>query len=182
MLSKVIFLDRDGVINRDSPDYIKSWDEFEFLPGSLQAIRRLTENGCSLIVITNQSAVGRGLITVAALEAIHRRMTAAIREAGGRLTDIFYCPHTPEARCGCRKPLPGLIRRACRRYFVDLPQAVMVGDRPGDIACGRSAGCGRTILISQGAPHAMTGPTADRVAGSLLDCVEWILTGPVCLP
>jgi len=184
--SGVVFLDRDGVINRDSPDYVKSWAEFEFLPGSLEAIRQLTVGGFALIVITNQSAVHRGLVTRKGLELIHRRMAAAIRRAGGELADIFYCPHTPDEHCRCRKPLPGLILEACRRHSIDPAQSVMVGDRPSDIACGREAGCGRTVLVTADAaplsggryPSAM--PHPDFVAANLLESVEWIMSGRVC--
>ena len=181
MLKRVVFLDRDGVINRDSPDYIKSWDEFEFLPGSLEAIARLNRHGATCIVITNQSAVNRGLISRPGLERMHQRMRAAVRAAGGLITDIFYCPHTPLEGCECRKPKPGLIRQACRAYPIDLPSAVMVGDSLRDIECGRNAGCGRTVLIS-GSPGTAAGrrPARDRQAAdfeaeSLGQGVEWIL-------
>jgi D-glycero-D-manno-heptose 1,7-bisphosphate phosphatase len=181
MLKKVVFLDRDGVINRDSPDYIKSWPEFEFLPGSLEAIRELTDHGYTLIVITNQSAIGRGFISVLDLEDMHRKMAAAIRRAGGDIDGVFYCPHTPQARCTCRKPLPGMIHQACRRFPIDLRHAVMVGDSPRDISCGRAAGCGRTVLITgepttgDGQPAPGAEADADFAAASLLDSVEWIL-------
>jgi len=180
-----VFLDRDGVINRDSSEYVKSWAEFEFLPGSLEALRRLTVGGFMLIVITNQSAIHRGLIAKDGLELIHRRMTEAIRRAGGELTDIFYCPHTPDEHCRCRKPLPGMIHEACRRHSIDPARSVMVGDRPRDIACGRNAGCGRTVLVTADAallagrrwPAVATQP--DFVAASLLESVDWIIADRV---
>ncbi len=149
-IEKVVFLDRDGVINCDSPDYIKSWDEFEFLPGSLEAMRLLSEAGCCLIVITNQSIIHRGMVPPAELEETHRRMKAAVAAAGGQIFDIFFCPHRPDENCACRKPKPGLILQACRRYGIDPAAGVMVGDSAKDILCGRNAGCGSTILVRTG--------------------------------
>ena len=106
---KLIILDRDGVINRDSPAYIKSWEEFEFLPGSLEALKQLHQNGFTTIIITNQSAIGREMITREILEGMHRRMSEAVRSHGGWIEDIFYCPHRPDEGCDCRKPKNGLI-------------------------------------------------------------------------
>jgi len=180
VLKRVVFLDRDGVINRDSPNYIKSWAEFEFLPSSLEAIARLTRHGATCIVITNQSAVNRGLISRSRLEEMHQRMQTAIHAAGGVITDIFYCPHTPEEGCECRKPKPGLIHQACRAYPIDLSVAVMVGDSARDIECGRRAGCGRTLLIT-GSKAASAPPkdqAADFEAANLGQGVEWILGNP----
>ena len=184
MLKRVVFLDRDGVINRDSPNYIKSWAEFEFLPGSLEAIARLTRHGATSIVITNQSAVNRGMISRNRLEGMHQRMKSAIRAAGGLITDIFYCPHTPLEGCDCRKPKPGLIKKACRAYPIDLSTAVMVGDSKRDIECGRRAGCGRTLLVTGGKEansrqeSARNDQAADFEVESLGQGVEWILGYP----
>lgn len=175
-----VFLDRDGVINRDSPNYITSWDDFEFLPGSLAAIRRLTASGRTVIVITNQSAVGRGLMGVATLEDIHRRLCRAVADVGGRLAAVFYCPHHPEADCGCRKPKPGLIRKAQRRFDLDLAAAAMIGDSARDVQCGMRAGCGRTILVRSGLHDHLPrlkamGAAPDWVADDLAGAVEWLL-------
>lgn len=149
-LKNVIFLDRDGVINRDSPEYVKCWEAFEFLPGSLKAIAELSRAGCTLILITNQSIVGRGMVPQGVLEDMHRRMRGAIEAAGGEIFDIFYCPHRPDEDCDCRKPEPGLIFQAKERYGIDLPRTVMIGDNVKDVACGRNAGCGATILVRTG--------------------------------
>lgn len=178
----MVFLDRDGVINRDSPDYIKNWEEFAFLPGSLEAIRLLTENGRVLIVITNQSVIGRKWVSPETLEDMHRRMTAEAASRGGLITDVFYCPHLPDEDCDCRKPKPGLIRQACRKYDIDLSSAVMVGDSAKDILCGMAAGCGRTVLVRTGNGSAALEtlrredvlPTA--VAADLLDAARWIIS------
>ncbi|PID73953.1 MAG: D-glycero-beta-D-manno-heptose-1,7-bisphosphate 7-phosphatase [Desulfobacterales bacterium] len=145
-----VLMDRDGVINRDSPDYIKTWDEFSFLPGSLAAFRRLRTAGIPVIIITNQSAAGRGYISEATLRHIHGRMRETVRAAGGRILDIFYCPHTPEQGCGCRKPAPGLLFQAARRHGLDLSRCLMIGDSARDIESARRAGCGQEILVKTG--------------------------------
>ena len=123
MLKKVVFLDRDGTINRDSADYIKSRQEFEFLSGSLEAIKNLTLNGFVNIVITNQSAVPRKLISFKELELLHHMMVQAVALNGGEIKDVFYCPHMPEDGCDCRKPEPGLIFQAQEKY--DLQEQLL---------------------------------------------------------
>jgi D-glycero-D-manno-heptose 1,7-bisphosphate phosphatase len=181
-LEKVVFLDKDGVINQDSPDYIKSWAETVFIPGSLEAIARLTTAGFSIILITNQSALNRGLMSPDGLSYILAKLTRTVLEHGGRITDVFYCPHTPDEDCDCRKPLPGLIHQACRRYDIDLSSAAMIGDSARDIECGRAAGCGYCLLVKTG-----NGPRAeeklremeivpDYVAADLNAAAEWLLT------
>lgn len=180
-LQKVVFLDRDGVINRDSADYIKSRSEFEFLPGSLEAIKLLVLNGFMIIVITNQSVINRNMVTREDLEQIHRMMTAAVRARGGEIRDIFYCPHMPQDRCDCRKPAPGLIFQARQKYRIDIETAVMVGDSAKDIECARNAGCGRAVLVQTG--NGITDENIlktknifpDYVARDLLDAAKWII-------
>ena len=178
---KVVFLDRDGVINRDSPDYIKSWSEFEFLPGSLEAIQRLTAESFAIIVITNQSAIGRKLISKKQLENMHRLMVKNVRSHGGRIDDIFYCPHVPADDCTCRKPKPGMIHSAIHAYRLDAASSIMIGDSVRDIACARNAGCGRAILVRTGygieAEKRLTreGISADYIANDLYDAVRWII-------
>jgi D-glycero-D-manno-heptose 1,7-bisphosphate phosphatase len=147
---KVVFLDRDGVINRDSPDYIKSWAEFEFIPGSLEAIKRLTLKGFTIIIITNQSVINRKMVSREGLDYIHTMMITDIESKGGTIKDIFFCPHIPEDGCNCRKPNPGLIYKAQQKYRIDLATAVMVGDSAKDIECARNAGCGHTVLVKTG--------------------------------
>jgi D-glycero-D-manno-heptose 1,7-bisphosphate phosphatase len=177
---KVVFLDRDGVINRDSPEYIKSWSEFEFLPGSLEAIQQLTSKGFAIIVITNQSAINRKLISKNELEHMHRLMEEDVRSHGGRIDDIFYCPHIPEDGCDCRKPKPGLIFSAREAYSIDLASSIMIGDSVRDIACARNAGCGKAILVKTGygikteKRLSRQGISADFIADDLYGAVEWI--------
>ena len=175
-----VFLDRDGVINRDSANYITTWEQFEFLPDSLAAIGRLTRAGAAVIVITNQSAVGRGMMDLPTLEGMHRNLRASVEAHGGRIDAIFYCPHHPEDRCGCRKPEPGLIHQAQRQFELDLQATTMIGDRAKDIQCGINAGCGRTILVQSGLhddlPQLQTmGMPPDHVAADLSGAVNWLL-------
>ena len=182
MLKNVVFLDRDGVINRDSPDYIKSWAEFEFIPGSIDAIKLLNLNSFVVIIITNQSVINRNMVSLNGLEYIHSTMKSAVKSGGGEIKDIFYCPHVPEDACGCRKPEPGLIHRAQKTYHIDLVSSVMVGDSVKDIMCARNAGCGKSILVKTG-----NGANAEKilaqkkifpdyVAEDLLDAAKWIVT------
>ena len=181
MLKKVVFLDRDGTINRDSADYIKSREEFEFLPGSLEAIQNLTQHGFANIVITNQSAVPRKLITLKELGAVHLMMIDAAARHGGEIKDIFYCPHLPEDGCDCRKPEPGLLYQARDKYGIDLRTAVMVGDSARDIECARRAGCGKAVLVKSGLKDDVEEElkkkqiSLDFVAEDLLDAAEWII-------
>ncbi|MFZ7125862.1 MAG: D-glycero-beta-D-manno-heptose 1,7-bisphosphate 7-phosphatase [Desulfobacterales bacterium] len=177
---RIVFLDRDGVINRDSDLYVKSIVEMDFLPGSLEAIRRLTEAGRSVVVITNQSAVGRGWITEADLQEMHRYMRTSIEKKGGRLLDVFYCPHHPDDGCRCRKPKPGMIEAACRRYGVRPSSTAMVGDNVRDILCARNAGCGLAVLVRSGisdseAEAARQGVRPDHTTDDLSDAVDWLL-------
>jgi D-glycero-D-manno-heptose 1,7-bisphosphate phosphatase len=178
-----VFLDRDGVINRDSPDYITAWEQVEFLPGSLEAIGRLTRSGLTVMVITNQSAVGRGMMDIATLEMLHRNLVQAVEARGGRIEAVFYCPHHPDDGCDCRKPNPGLIHQAQRRFGLDLRAATMIGDSARDIQCGKRAGCGRTILVRSGLHDDVSrlralGLPPDRVAADLAEAVDWLLMQP----
>jgi D-glycero-D-manno-heptose 1,7-bisphosphate phosphatase len=178
---KVVFLDRDGVINQDSPDYIKSWSEFHFLPGSLDALSRLTRQGFQLIVITNQSVLNRQMVPIEILKEIHSNMREEIRRHGGEITDVFYCPHRPDEGCKCRKPAPGLIHLAARSHRIDLRSAAMIGDSAKDIECARNAGCGYSILVQTGngiRAHqelSAKGIQPDHIATTLSTAVDWIL-------
>jgi len=181
-LNKTIFLDRDGVINVDSPLYIKSWDEFVFIPGSLEALKILNEKKVAVILITNQSIINRGMVPQNVLKHIFLMMNSEIESSGGKITDIFYCPHTPEEGCACRKPLPGLIQKAQEKYEIDISESVMVGDNAKDILCARNAGCGTAILIKTGngrqAAETLLQENIypDHIADNLLGAVKWILT------
>ena len=178
---KVVFLDRDGTINRDSHNYIKGREEFEFLPGSLDAIKNLTRNGFVNVVITNQSAVPRKLISQDELEFVHSMMIETVARDGGEIKDVFYCPHMPAENCDCRKPEPGLIYQARDKYGIDLRETVMVGDSAKDIECARRAGCGWAVLVKSGIKEGVEEDLkarqlyADCVAKDLAEAAEWII-------
>lgn len=182
LLKKVVFLDRDGVINQDSPNYIKSWTEFKFLPRSMEAIKQLTLNGFTAIIITNQSVINRNMVSKKGLDYIHRMMKSAVQSRGGEIKDIFFCPHTPEDGCDCRKPNPGLILRAQRVYRIDLETTAMVGDSAKDIECALNAGCGNAVLVKTGNGLKAEKILAEKaiypdyVAEDLYDAVHWIIT------
>jgi D-glycero-D-manno-heptose 1,7-bisphosphate phosphatase len=144
-----IFLDRDGVINENRTDHVKSWDEFEFIPGALESIARLTETGLPIFVVTNQAAVNRGLMSVKTLNDIHERMKAAIRAAGGLITGVYYCPHDNHENCDCRKPGSGMLRQAAQDFPIDLSKSFLVGDAWTDVAAGVSVQA-RSILLMTG--------------------------------
>jgi len=169
MLQRVVFLDRDGVINRDSPDYIKRVEEFEFLPGSLEALRHLAGCGFSPIVVTNQSGLHRGLFSPETLAEIHRRMCAAVQAHGGFIRDILVCPHLPSEDCPCRKPRPGLLTAAQSKHRIDFATAVMVGDSVKDIECARNAGVPRAVLVRTG-----NGGEAERVLSARNLCPDFV--------
>lgn len=184
---RAVFLDRDGVINRDSPAYVTSWAQFEFLPGSLAAIAALTAANIDAIIITNQSAVARGLMTPETLADIHDRLCRVVVQNGGRIRAIFHCPHHPDDHCDCRKPRAGMIRQARNRFGLDLKKATMIGDRATDIVCGRQSGCGETILVRSGLKDdrltlARMGIQPDRIAADLAAAVRLITAPPVNRP
>jgi len=178
---KVIFLDRDGVINKNRSDYVKRWSEFEFLPGSLEAMKRLALHGYHVVVITNQSVINRKMTTKETLQKIHENMTAAVASHGGHIEAVYYCPHVPEDGCSCRKPEPGLIYQAQVDYELDLSETCMVGDSLKDVACARRAGCGKVILVRTGHGREAeglcqkAGITPDHVADDLIAGVAWLL-------
>jgi D-glycero-D-manno-heptose 1,7-bisphosphate phosphatase len=142
-------LDRDGVINEDTDDFIKAPDEWRPIRGSLEAIAALTRARMRVVVVTNQSGIGRGLYDLAMLDEIHARMRAAIAAAGGELAGIYYCPHLPDAGCECRKPRPGLLRRIERELDCSLAGVPFVGDRPSDVAAAVGIGA-RPIIVRTG--------------------------------
>lgn len=146
---KLVILDRDGVINHDADDYIKSPAEWVPIPGSLGAIARLTQAGYTVVVATNQSGVGRGYFDVETLHAIHDKMNRAVTLAGGRIEAIFFCPHSPQDHCACRKPRPGLLRDIAARLQIDLSGVPAIGDSLRDIQAARAVGA-RPILVRTG--------------------------------
>ena len=146
---KLVILDRDGTINHDSDQYIKSPAEWKPIKGSLEAIARLTQAGYRVVVATNQSGIGRGLFDTAALNAIHDAMQRAVHQAGGRIDAIFFCPHAGESDCECRKPKPGMLLEIGRRMNAPLAGVPMVGDALRDLQAAAAAGA-RPVLVLTG--------------------------------
>ena len=148
---KVVLLDRDGVINYDRADYVRSVEQFRMIHGVQRAIRLLTQYGYQVHVVSNQSAVGRGLMTQEALDEITRHMLGRIEKAGGRIESVTYCTHRPDENCTCRKPATGMIDGLVERYGFRADRAWFVGDSLKDMVAGNKAGC-RTILIASEMP------------------------------
>ena len=146
---KLIILDRDGVINQDSDQFIKNPDEWKPLPGSLEAIARLSQADYRVVVATNQSGVGRGLFDMTTLNAIHDKMVKSVAHAGGRIDAIFFCPHTAEANCQCRKPKSGMIEEIAARYNVSLDGVPSIGDSLRDLEASARLGA-QPILVRTG--------------------------------
>ena len=145
-----MFLDRDGVIIQNRENYVRSWEDVELLPSSIRALRLLSQTSYKIIIVTNQSAIGRGFITIEQAEAINRRLIKVITDAGGRVDGLYICPHAPDDHCFCRKPLPGLILQAADELSIDLPSSALVGDALTDIQAGSAAGIKTLILVKSG--------------------------------
>lgn len=146
---KVVFLDRDGVINKKPPqaDYVKSWEEFEFLPGVIEAIRILHSKGYKIFIITNQPGIARKKLSKKDLADIHKKMRMELKKYGAKIDKIYYCPHGWDEGCFCRKPKPGLLLQTGRENFIDLTKSIFIGDDSRDMEAGEKAGC-KTILAS----------------------------------
>ncbi len=146
---KLVILDRDGTINHDSDEYIKSPAEWRPIPGSLEAIARLTQAGYRVAVATNQSGIARGLFDTSTLIAIHDTLQRAAHQAGGRIDAFFFCPHAADANCRCRKPQPGMLLEVARRFNVSPESTWMVGDARRDVEAAAAAGA-RPVLVRTG--------------------------------
>lgn len=166
-----VFVDRDGVLVRDRPDYVKGWAEVEIIPGAFEALARLRSAGAQVLVATNQSAVGRGIIGRDAVDEIHGRLADIAEHHGARIDAFLVCPHRPEDGCFCRKPKPGLLLEAQLERGVDLESAFMVGDQVSDGLAAVAAGC--TPILLGDRPVDATAPW--RVVPSLSDAVDLIL-------
>jgi len=162
---KFVLLDRDGVINFDSDAYIKSVDEWQPIPGSIEAIVALSRAGFEIVVVTNQSGLSRGLFGLDELEAMHAKLRALVEELGGTVGGIYYCPHLPEDNCNCRKPRTGLLDAVERDYGCAVAGSVLVGDSMKDVELARRKGC-RPVLVRTGngsGTLATLGPAGDDV-------------------
>jgi D-glycero-D-manno-heptose 1,7-bisphosphate phosphatase len=185
---KLLILDRDGTINEDRDDYVKSVDEWLPLPGALEAMARLNQAGWTLVVATNQSGLGRGLFNATALNAMHAKMHKLLAAVGGKVDAVFYCPHKPEDQCDCRKPLPGLFTQILARYGLDVAEDTVhaAGDTLRDAQAGAAAGCIAHLLLT-GKSESMRGrlpkqqapanfPDDTRVHDDLASLAEHLIT------
>ncbi len=145
---KLVILDRDGVINHDSDQYIKSPEEWKPIPGSLAAIARLNQAGYRVVVATNQSGIGRRLFETDTLMAIHEKMHKAVAQVGGRIDAIFFCPHTNADNCECRKPRPGMFREIAARFNADLTGVPAVGDSLRDLQAALAVGAQPMLVLT----------------------------------
>lgn len=148
MNRKTIFLDRDGVINEEEKDYVKNLKEFKIIDGSLQAIELLKKNNFRVVVITNQSAINRGLLSVEKLNEIHDFLKSKLLELNTTLDGIYFCPHTPNENCMCRKPKPGLFEQAMSELDINIKDSLMIGDSQTDIDAANKIGC-KSILLNK---------------------------------
>jgi D-glycero-D-manno-heptose 1,7-bisphosphate phosphatase len=145
---KLVILDRDGVINQDSDQFIKNTTEWKPIPGSLEAIARLNHAGYRVVVASNQSGIGRGLLDMGALNAINDKMYRSLAHVGGRIDALFYCPHAAEANCDCRKPKPGMFVDIAQRFNVDLAGVPSVGDSLRDLQAAAEAGAQPMLVLT----------------------------------
>jgi D-glycero-D-manno-heptose 1,7-bisphosphate phosphatase len=185
---KLCILDRDGTINHDSDDYIKSPQEWEPLSGALEAIAKLNHAGWHVVVVTNQSGLGRGLFDVASLNAMHAKMHTMLAAVGGRVDAVFYCPHVPEDGCNCRKPKSGLFEQIAERYGLDLKDTPAVGDTVRDLVAATATGC-KPHLVLTGKASVLRGqalpagfPPGTLVHEDLSAFAAYMVDGPVAAP
>ena len=145
---KLVILGRDGILNDFRDDHVKAPEEWTPIPGALEAVARLNHAGWHAVVATNQSGIGRGMIDMASVNAVHAHMLRQLMAVGGRIDAVFFCPHTPEDGCDCRKPLPGLMRDIAKRYSIDPKHVPMVADTLRDLQAAHAAGCEPHLVLS----------------------------------
>jgi len=178
---KLVILDRDGTINADSDQFIKSPDEWQPLPGALEAIAKLNHAGWHAVIASNQSGLGRGLFDVASLNAMHAKMHKMLSAQGGRIDAVFYCPHSPDENCSCRKPKPGLFEQIADRFGVDMKGVPVVGDGLRDLQAGAAAGCEPHLVLTgkgaalKGQPLPPEYPPGTRTHNDLAAFADWLI-------
>lgn len=188
LLKKAVFLDRDGTINEER-EYLWQVEEFRFIDGAIEGIRLLNAAGFMVVVVTNQSGIGRGYYTEDDLERLHRYMDAELEKSGVKIAACYYCPHHPlhgvgqyATECACRKPLPGMLLQAARELDIDLAASWMVGDKKADVDAGVAAGC-RPVLVRTGYGEAETGLLSEGVpvVKDLLEAARLIISRSVSI-
>lgn len=185
VLRKAAFLDRDGVINKDKA-YVYRWEDFEFVPGAIEGMRRLQQAGYALVVVTNQSGLARGYYTEDQYQTLTARLRQELAAQGVTLDGVYHCPHHPQGsvphlatNCNCRKPAPGMILQAAQELKLSLPESLLIGDKAGDIQAARAAGVGRAYLVDSDNPESGKEPAgADGHYTSLLGCTEHLFPAP----
>lgn len=179
---RTIFIDRDGVINKDPGgwtryNYVTEWKDFNFIPGALEALKILKKKGIKVIVASNQGGVNKGYYTREALNEINNLMLEKIKKHGGEIEEVFYCIHRDEDNCGCRKPKPGMLETAAKKYGIDPKTTYFIGDAPKDILAGKKIGC-KTILVLSGKSSRKDIESwedmPDYVFADLLEAVKWL--------
>ena len=184
-LRKAAFLDRDGVINKDKA-YVHRWEDFEFVPGAIEGMRRLQHSGYTLVAVTNQSGLARGYFSEDQYQTLTARLRQELTAQGVTLEGVYHCPHHPQGRvthlatdCNCRKPAPGLILKAAQELKLSLPESLLIGDKASDIKAARTAGVGRAYLVESDNPESGAEPAgADGYYTNLLDCTEHLFPAP----
>ena len=193
---KLLILDRDGTLNRSRDDYVASPEEWEPLPGALEAVARLNQEGWRVVLATNQSGIGRGLFDMAALNAIHAKMNRALAAVGGRIEAVFFCPHSPEDGCHCRKPAPGLFEQIGERFGVVLSGVQAAGNAVRHVQAAATAGCQPHLLLTGQSEHLRDRvglgadadlaalppelPAGTRLHADLAAFADWLLTHQEC--
>ena len=176
-MQRIVILDRDGVINQDSADYIKSTSEWIPIPGSLEAIALLCQNEFDVFIATNQSGIARGKLDVETLTEIHKHMCAAVEDLGGKITGIAYCPHHPDENCSCRKPKTGMLEQLARDYELTIVGQPFVGDSLKDIRTAEAAGCEAVLVLTGSGEETLhLRPHHQPIYKDLLEFAEYMAT------
>jgi len=175
-MNKAVFIDRDGVINQCSGEYITKPEDFIFLPNAVTALKKLYKSDYKVIIITNQSGVGKGIYTENDLEEVHKKMHILLKEKDIELDGLYYCTHHPNENCECRKPRLGMVKKAIKDYNIDVEQSFFIGDKTSDIKAGKDSGC-KTFLVMTGYAGKDKAYDAepDFIVSDLLEAVNQIL-------
>ena len=165
-MQPAIFIDRDGVIIENRPDYIRNWSDVVIYPQALQALYHINNSPYKIVIVTNQSAIGRGLVSMKTAEAINQRLLEEVILHGGRIDRIYMCPHSPQDSCNCRKPAPGLLIQATEELSIELSRSIMIGDAWSDLLAGQAAGVQNLVLVKSGRGNEqlLTPPPANLIS------------------